>query len=504
MEINWPAWWRIVNKRFLELVDSTDRFNILYGSRDSTKSTFIATMMTFKLLNEDYFRHLMIRKVYKSVRGSQFQTMKDVTKRLGLDHLFEFRESGTQVICKLNDNRLMGMGTDDVDQIKSIPNPTGAWYEEDIMKIPYEDWVIITTSIRGTKGKLQDWYSLNPIIKGQNFEENWFYKRFLAKDYQPPDKLSFKGATEYELDSGEKIRQSYTVHHSTWKNNRWINRLNIAFYKELEQDDPYLGTSLSKGLFMNKSAEGLFYNKFNRAVHVHRIEYDPRRPIHLTFDFNVRPYVSASVWQVFEPDSGHEIIDYCFQFNKAAEIPTVLAKVGEIAARPPQNRTVHACEMFIERFYPHYASLFLYGDPSGKQQDTRTEAGKNDFTIIEETLTGYSPQLRVHKVAPNVSKRGEFANKILDGRTAYAIVIDPSCENSIMDYTNGKEDMNGNKLKNKVKGEDGVPYEQYHHFTDGDDYFITYYLRDDFREYQAGGVPSSVDVPDSAGFRARI
>ena len=110
----------------------------------------------------------MIRRVYKSVRGSQFQLIKDIVKRLNLVQFFDFKEFGTQVICNLNDNRMFGMGTDDVNQIKSIPNPTGAWYEEDILTIKEEDWITITTSVRGNS-LLQDWYSLNPIVTG-NYE----------------------------------------------------------------------------------------------------------------------------------------------------------------------------------------------------------------------------------------------------------------------------------------------------------------------------------------------
>ena len=499
MIIEWPSWWRLVNKRFIPLVDSTDRFNILYGSRDSTKSSFIATIMIYKLLSEEYFRHLMIRRVYKSVRGSQFQMMKDVSKRLKLDHLFEFRESGTQVICKLNDNRLMGMGTDDVNQIKSIPNPTGAWYEEDIMYIPEDDWITITTSVRGDS-MLQDWYSLNPIIMGQNYEENWFFKRFLAEQYSETN-LSFRGETVNTI-AEQEIRQAFTVHHSTWRNNRWLGLDRAAFYMDLEKSDPFFGPIYSKGLFTNKTAEGLFYNQFNRAIHVHEIKYDPRRAIHLTFDFNLRPYVSASIWQVYEPDEDHEIVDYCYKHNKLGVRPTVLAKVGEIAARPPENRTVNACEMFAQEYYPHHDALFLYGDPAGKQEDTRSEKGKNDFVIIKRALAAYTPRERVHSAAPNVAKRGEFINEILSGRTDYALVIDPRCKESVMDYTNGKEDMNGRKLKKKVVGEDGVPFEEFHHFSDGDDYFITKYLLEPFNEYLRGGLKPEVTVVKT-GFSSR-
>lgn len=443
------------------------------------------------MLTEPYFRHIMIRKVYKSVRGSQFQLMKDVIRRMKLRDLFEFRESGTQVICKVNDNRLMGMGTDDVNQIKSIPNPTGAWYEEDIMNIDEEDWITITTSVRAD-AKLEDWYSLNPIIQGENYEDNWFFKRFFLGKYNHSN-LSFEGKNTFKI-ADKEVSQSYQVHHSSWRDNRWINLDRSAFYLELENSDPFFGPIYSLGLFTNKSFEGLFYNQFNRAIHVKPIKYDPHRAIHLTFDFNVRPYVSASIWQVYEPDEDCEVVDHCYKHSKIGVRPKVFAKVGEIAARPPENRTVNACEIFTQTYFPHFDAVFLYGDPAGKQEDTRSEKGKNDYTVIKQALKAYTPRERLHKAAPNVAKRGEFINEILAGRTDYAIVIDPSCKESIMDYTNGKEDQDGRKLKKSIKGDDGVPYEQYHHFTDGDDYFFTKYLQNEFNTYLRGGVSPEISV----------
>jgi len=178
-------------------------------------------------------------------------------------------------------------------------------------------------------------------------------------------------------------------------------------------------------------------------------------------------------------------------------------KVAEIASKPPRNRTKFACEEFTDRFKHHKDSVYLYGDPAGKQEDTRKEDGGNDFTIIMKELSYFKPKKRVAEAAPSVSKRGEFINNILDGNSDVAILIDPSCTETIKDYTNGKEDSQGRKLKEKAKGEDGVSYEKYHHFTDGDDYFITKYLKDRFNKYLRGGRKRSYEQIGANGFNAR-
>jgi hypothetical protein len=475
---------------------------LLYGGRDSSKSNFAVKYLVYRCLTEKYFRCLMIRRYYAWVKNSQYQNLYDTIHELGLENYFEFRVSPVEVICKLNGNKFIGAGTDDVRRIKSIKDPSGCWYEEDIVDISEDDWITITTSIRSSRARfLQDVYTFNPEVVGMDYSQNWFYKKFYAGHESKG--LSFRHTDTVEI-GGEDFERSYVVHHSTYKHNRWVTPERVAEYKLLLARNAYYGQIYVAGEWGNKSAEGLFYGSFSRAAHIHPVKYDPTKPIHLTFDFNVRPYVSASVWQVFDPEESPDICDTARALNKMNETPTVLAKVAEIAAKPPRNRTRYACEDFKGRFSNHAAGVYLYGDPAGKHEDTRAERGANDFTIILDELSFFMPKLRMHDAAPNVAKRGEFINAIFEGRKPYAIMIAPECEETINDYTNGKEDAEGKKLKERAKGSDGIPYEKHHHFTDGDDYFITKYLAKDFKGYLRGKKARHYNAPDTLNFKARL
>ncbi len=500
MRVIWPPWWKMVNRHFLSLVDNKDRFLLLYGGRDSSKSNFAAKLLIHRCMTEPYFRMLMIRKHYAWVKNSQYQNLYDIIHELGLQQFFEFKTSPVEIVCTMNGNKFIGAGADDVRRIKSIKDPTGCWYEEDIVYIPEDDWVTITTSIRSSQARfLQDVYTFNPEVEGENFEQNWFYKRFF-KGHE--DKKCFTHEDILEID-GVPFKRRYTVHHSTYKHNRWVTPERIAEYKLLKQKSEYYGKIYVDGMWGNKDAEGLFYYGFQRNKHIISCAYDPNRPIHLTFDFNVRPYVSASIWQVYEPNETHEIIEKAQKATGMNKRPTVLVKVGEIASRPPQNRTKYAAEEFAHRFANHNDYVYLYGDPAGKSEDTRAEDGADDFTIIQKELTWFKPKRRILESAPSVKARGEFINNIFLGLTDYAIVIDPQCEESINDYTNGKEDQQGRKLKERAKGDDGIPYEKFHHFTDGDDYFITKFLKDSFKSYLRGGKRRTYSSVDSSNFSAR-
>jgi hypothetical protein len=201
--------------------------------------------------------------------------------------------------------------------------------------------------------------------------------------------------------------------------------------------------------------------------------YHPEQPIHMSWDFNTKPHVTVGIYQT-DKDNKKRII-----------------KIDELIMEYPKNRTEAACDEFIKRYNNHNAGLFIYGDPSGEQEDTRTELGHNDFKIIMNRLSKYRPEKRVDNVAPSVVMRIRFVNAIFDSNfNDIEFVIGSNCVRTRNDYLFGKEDSDGTKYKEKVKGPDGVTYEKHHHCTDEGDYILCRMFRDDFREYQSGGKPN--------------
>lgn len=204
-------------------------------------------------------------------------------------------------------------------------------------------------------------------------------------------------------------------------------------------------------------AGGEFYSSFERIHHVGDVPYIEGLPIHITFDFNVVPYITLCVWQVERKD---EVL--------------WLRQIDEFCLKSPQNKTEKLCREF-ER---HYSSklkygLFYYGDATGKNQDTR---GLNDYQIVERTLRVYLNNFskRVPYKNPSVSSRRQFINNIFDEKYPVRIIIDRKCRESIRDYEFVKEDATGHKLKEKSKDEfTGQSYESLGHTSDANDYFFT-------------------------------
>jgi len=464
MEVKWPAWKKIINEHFIPSVHNTDRYLIEWGGRGAAKSDAIAKKLIFRCLSERYFRYLLVRENYNTVKNSQWQTLKDIIHDLGLETLFIFNITPLEIKC-VNGNKFIAVGCDNVAKIKSVKDPSGAWYEEDIPD--EDDWTTITTSIRTSKADyLQEVFTINPEVKGA-YEDNWFWKRFF-KDHA---EKTFSDYTTIMIDK-TPVKIGYTSHHSTYKNNRWIPNEFKAFLEDMKRTNPYYYTIYTLGEWGNKMSGGRAYKAFDRSKHIAGNTYNPNFAIHAAFDFNVKPYMTMTLWQVYTYPDG---------MRRAFQI-------DEILGTEPLNNTKGVCRMFRDKYYAHTAGLFIYGDPAGRHQDTRQERGFNDFSIIAKELRAYTPRIRVADIAPPVVQRIAWINSMLDAPEIYkiALYINDKCQHTIMDYIYGKENADGTKFKEKDKDDGGVSFERYHHITDANDYFLTMLFRSEFNLYLRG------------------
>jgi len=468
IQVKWCEWSDLINEPFLPYIDNTDRYLIHYGGRGSAKSDYAAKKLIYRCLSEKYFRYLLVRNTYATIKDSSYQTIKDIIYELGLQSLFEFKLQPLEIHC-VNGNSFIARGCDDTQKIKSVKDPTGVWWEEDI---PIEnDFITVTTSIRTQKANyLQEIFTINPEVDG-HYQDHWFWQRFFKGKL---DK-TFNDVVEIEIDKDTTANLTYSVHHSTYADNKWIPNEFIAFLKNLRVSNPYYYTIYCLGEWGNRAAGGLFYKLFNRAKNVDSaISYNPDLALHLSFDFNVNPYMSATIFQVVGK------VVYC---------------IDEIATESPKNTSKGVCDEFIRRYYSHNAGLFIYGDPSGRNEDTRSEKGFNDYIVIENELKEYRPVRRVASKHPPVVMRGNFINTLFnEGFNNSSIVISDKCKHLMNDLLFLKEASDGTKLKEKVKDkETGSTFEKYGHHSDAMDYAICEILRDEFQQYQFGkGSPKRV------------
>lgn len=464
-EVDWPEWEELINDHFIPLVENRDRILIMKGGRGSSKSDFAGKKLIYRCLNEKFFRQIVIRKKYNTLEKSAYQNLKDTIDDMGLREMFTFKLQPLKIECA-NGNSFLFSGCDDMSTIKSVKDPTGVWWEEDIPS--EEDWITVTSSLRTLKAEyIQELFSVNPEVEG-NYQENWFYKRFFKGH---PENKNFSNSVRFDFElRGEKhsVDLKYSIHHSDYTHNNFLPLEYVARLLAEKTKNPYYYTIYTLGHWGNKQMGGRFYKKFNIGTNTRRNKYNPRLPLHLSFDFNVNPYMSCSIWQI---DGGG------------------MYNIDEIAMEDPDNDTRSACMEFKRRYRHHdpRVGLYIYGDPSGRHEDTRSEKGYNDYSIIEEELEMYYPELRVADAHPPVKMRGDFINDVFESNfDDLSIFINEDSVYLKNDLLFGKQAPDGTKLKEteKINGIAGV--QKYHHFSDNMDYFVCEAFPDAFQKYQEG------------------
>lgn len=270
----------------------------------------------------------------------------------------------------------------------------------------------------------------------------------------------------------EDIRQ---IGEALWPDKHSLEKLyqvraqSIRTFESLYQQDP-----------KPSQTGGEFYSAFDSNLHTIAALYNPELPLHLSFDFNVNPYMTCTIHQV----KGR-----------------LAVQIDEICLSSPRNKTTAICKEVIKRYPGHNAGMFIYGDPSGIKEDTRLEKGHNDYTIILRELAKYRPSKRVHNAAPSVVMRGNFINAVLaSGYENCSILFGNNCHKTINEYQYCKEDSDGTKLKETAKDvTTGATYQLFGHISDANDYFYTWIFANEFAKYRKAGSGQSNIKTGKAG-----
>jgi hypothetical protein len=210
-----------------------------------------------------------------------------------------------------------------------------------------------------------------------------------------------------------------------------------------------------------------YYAKFDRHLHVKPCTFTPNYPIHISFDFNVNPYMTLVVKQIIPQVDSHRVTVKIFR---------------EFCLESPNNSIEAICRAFDDE-YGHLckAGLFFYGDASGKNTLPIEEA-RSLYKVVEKCLYHLLSPTSKRLLKKNINHKGgakgtigrrDFMNKIFSGGYPVDVEIDPKCKKTILDFEQCKEDANGAKEKKKEKI-NGVMAEKYGHTSDACDGFFCY------------------------------
>jgi hypothetical protein len=399
------------------IFNDQNRYLVLKGSGGSGKSRAIAQKLIIRMLGEQGHRFLVTRKVKDTLKNSVFEELKTVIQDLGVGHLFTCITSPLEIRCR-NKNKIIFIGADDPEKMKSLSGITGIWIEEATDFEP-NDFDQLDLRLRGTTNHYQQiCLSFNPIS-----EQHWLKARFF--DVEQPN---------------------CTVLSTTFKHNRFLTPEHGDRMEQLKLTNPAYYRIYALGEWgLIKTGTEFWYN-FSRN-NVEPTRYNPELPLWLSFDFNVNPYLTCIVAQVH---NGKVYI------------------LKEVLAKHPNNDTASLCAMVLRDYGQHPTQVFITGDPAGKHQDTRGQA--NDYTIIQKAFGRLNVRMQVPTSAPSVHRSGTFANGLL---ATGNIIIGENCVKLINDLEVVKQGADGGMIKEKVKDKvSKLTIEPHGHLSDALRYLI--------------------------------
>lgn len=133
----------------LPLFVDQHRFLVLLGGAGSGKSVFAAQKQLIRCVTEPQSRHLIIRKVAKTLRESCFAELCSLIARAGWLPHFVVNRAELRITFGPTGSQLVFVGMDDAEKIKSIQGITSAWIEE-ATELARDDFRQINLRLRGT------------------------------------------------------------------------------------------------------------------------------------------------------------------------------------------------------------------------------------------------------------------------------------------------------------------------------------------------------------------
>ena len=464
-----------------------------YGGSSSSKS-YSVTQLFITLSMEEGEDSIVLRKVQTTIKRSIFKDFETIINKWNLGPYFKVAPSNLSITCKFNGAKIDFAGLDDPEKIKGISQYKRVLMEE-VSEFDKADYDQIRKRLRAKEGQ-QIFCLFNPVDETHWIKKEVFdliTEKIELPTYLPNRKREYtevaekwsNGPQEIQLPKGgtKTIPPNFLVIRSTYKNNFWVvgspggtyGYEDIQTIADFEADrikDYNFYKVYALGLWGKLTTGGEAYKKFSPQIHVKRVFYNEHLPIHLSFDENVNPYITCTVWQ----------IDLSGEFKE-------LIQIDELCLPSPRNRVKEVCKEFSKRYPNHKEGVYIYGDATSQKEDTKLEKGENFFTLILAYLNGYRPQKRVPASNPSVSMRINFINEVFSSNfEGLKITIGEHCSNSIDDLNYCKEDENGGKAKEKVKDKiRGITYEKYGHTSDTLDYIITKVFSKEYALYQKGG-----------------
>lgn len=180
----------VIGKGYATFWHFKGRYRVCKGSRASKKSKTTALWYIYNMMKYPEANTLVVRKTGRTLKDSCYTELKWAVKRLGVEHLWDFKMSPLEATYKPTGQKIYFRGLDDPLKVTSITVDVGClcwmWIEEAYEIMKEADFDTLDESIRGTVPAglfKQITLTFNPWN-----ERHWMKKRFF--DVSDPDILA--------------------------------------------------------------------------------------------------------------------------------------------------------------------------------------------------------------------------------------------------------------------------------------------------------------------------
>ena len=399
---------------YLHLLDSDADIDFLWGGRDTGKSYFIGQKLLLDCLSLPYFKGILIKKVERTIKDSQVAVLKSIVHKWGMSSMFRFKESPLEIHC-INGNKFIARGCDNPENLKSIADPTHAWYEEG-NQLTKEDFIVISTTLRSNDTKVKQYFSFNPEAKG-DYKKHWLWPYFSEKYKEGI--YTFFGEKVIKLDGEPDYVLRYSSTHGTYHTNPFCSPQRRATLEELKYIDPYFYRVYTKGMFGSAENKRPFVLSYNPNKHRGKPELNRNEVVWLSFDFNKDPMCCL----VIQHYGGEVKVLRCIKI--------------------PKSDIYEMCDYILALYSG--CMFMVTGDASGRNSSALMQDNGNYYTVITKKLSLNSLMLKVPLANPRIEKNRMLINAVL---AKYPVVIhDEDADGLISDFENVEAYPSGALIK---------------------------------------------------------
>ncbi len=451
---------------WLALEDGTTNEVFIGGGAGIGKSSLLCVWQIYRRMKYPGTRGFIARNSLGDIKESTLITFYREAKKLGyeLGRDFKYREQGGTITFSNGSvivlKELFSYPSDpDFNSLGSTEYTDGCI--DEAPEIEEKAFNIINSRIRFELSK----YNLVPkILMTGNPGDHWIKYKYVYD----------KNDNEVELKGYQKVILG------TLEDNPDEEFKNIYRQQLGRLTDEYDRRRLLLGDWLAKPRTGREYiYTFSSEKHVKDLRYNPELPLHITYDFNVNPYMTLLISQMERNVKGFDvnfIKEYCLPhpFNATKEITEALV-----------YDLVHA------EFSGHKQGLFYYGDYSGKNKNTLAvkldeEDIRNNYDMVRSVLKKFIDN-RSDRCVPNPPriKSRNFMVDIFAGKLPINIYFDRQMHTTIRDFHNLKQGADGLMMKEYgVDPQTKVRYEKYGHCVQASYYLVVSAFNDYFVNYE--------------------